>query len=30
MTGLGSSLCENLTDAMIPLLNRGGDDEGFR
>ena len=26
----GSRLCENLTDAMIPLLHRGGNDEGFR
>ena len=26
----GSRLCENPTDAMIPLLNRGGNDEGFR
>jgi len=25
----GSSLCENLTDAMIPLLNRGGMMKGF-
>src|SRR6202049_4684541 len=26
---LWSSLCENLTDAMIPLLNRGGIMKGF-
>src|SRR4029077_1337934 len=25
----GSRLCENLTDAMIPLLNRGGIMKGF-
>jgi hypothetical protein len=25
----GSRLCENLTDAMIPLLNRGGMMKGF-
>ena len=25
----GSSLCENQTDAMIPLLNRGGMMKGF-
>jgi len=25
----GSSLCENLTDAMIPFLNRGGMMKGF-
>src|SRR5256885_10888614 len=25
----GSRLCENLTDAMIPLLNRGGLMKGF-
>jgi hypothetical protein len=26
----GSSPCKNPIDAMIPLLNRGGIDEGFR
>src|SRR5258707_14839098 len=26
---VGSRLCENLTDAMIPLLNRGGMMKGF-
>ena len=26
---IGSRLCENLTDAMIPLLNRGGMMKGF-